>query len=94
MRKFLITAELRDLEKQVSLGEIIYSKMIETLCEKAENHLLEFYKFLEKEGHFPNSTGYGVFHIKRFYGNNPCNNCQGCGCTLCNGSGFLAHTGA
>lgn len=37
MRKFIITAELRDLEKQVSLGEISYSKMIELLNEKADN---------------------------------------------------------
>lgn len=35
MRKFIITAELRNLEKQVSLGEISYSRMIELLNEKA-----------------------------------------------------------
>jgi transcription elongation factor GreA-like protein len=38
MRKFIITAELRSLEKQVSLGEISYSKMIEILNEKAEQY--------------------------------------------------------
>ena len=36
MEKFIITAELRDLEKQVSLGEISYSRMIELLNEKAD----------------------------------------------------------
>lgn len=36
MRKFLIIAELRALEKQVALGEISYSKMVELLNEKAE----------------------------------------------------------
>jgi len=36
MRKFIITAELRDLEKQVSLGEISYSRMIEILNERAD----------------------------------------------------------
>ena len=38
MRKFIITAEMRDLEKQVSLGEISYSRMIEILCEKADEY--------------------------------------------------------
>lgn len=37
MRKFIITAELRKLEGQVSSGEISYSKMIELLNEKAED---------------------------------------------------------
>lgn len=36
MRKFIIVAEMRDLEKQVSLGEISYSRMVEMLNEKAE----------------------------------------------------------
>jgi len=67
MRKFIITAELRDLEKQVSLGEISYSRMIEILNEKAETHLIDFYKFLEREGNFPNSAGWGEFQVKRFY---------------------------
>lgn len=40
MRKFLITAELRALEKQVSKGEISYGKMIEILNEKAEEYHL------------------------------------------------------
>lgn len=35
MDKFIITAEMRDLENQVSLGEISYSRMIEILNEKA-----------------------------------------------------------
>ena len=29
---------MRDLEKQVSLGEISYSRMIEILCEKADEY--------------------------------------------------------
>jgi hypothetical protein len=36
MAKFIITAELRELEKQVLLEEISYSRMIEILNEKAE----------------------------------------------------------
>ena len=36
MRKFIITAEMRDLEKQVLQEEISYSRMIELLCEKAQ----------------------------------------------------------
>lgn len=36
MRKFIITAELRAIEKQVALGEISYSRMVEILNEKAE----------------------------------------------------------
>ncbi|MEI6022026.1 MAG: hypothetical protein WCR21_12945 [Bacteroidota bacterium] len=37
-RKFIITAEMRDLEKQVNLAEISYSRMIEILCEKADEY--------------------------------------------------------
>ena len=37
-RKFIITAEMRELEKQVNLGEISYSRMIEILCEKADEY--------------------------------------------------------
>lgn len=37
-RKFIITAELRNLESQVAKGEISYSKMIEILNEKAEEY--------------------------------------------------------
>jgi hypothetical protein len=37
-RKFIITAEMRDLEKQVNLAEISYSRMIEMLCEKADEY--------------------------------------------------------
>ncbi len=36
MRKFIITAELRDLEKQVAMEEISYSRMIELLNEMAD----------------------------------------------------------
>jgi hypothetical protein len=35
-RKFIITAELRDLEQQVTEGKISYSRMVEILCEKAD----------------------------------------------------------
>lgn len=38
MRKYIITAELRKLEWQVNKGEISYSRMIEILCEKADNY--------------------------------------------------------
>ncbi len=38
MRKLLIVAEMRALEKQVNLGEISYSRMIEIINEKAEEH--------------------------------------------------------
>ena len=45
-KRFIITAELRDLEKQVSLGEISYSRMVEILNEKADEYaqgkLIEF----------------------------------------------------
>lgn len=37
-RKFIITAELRALEKEVALGEMSYSRMIEILCEKANEY--------------------------------------------------------
>ena len=40
-RKFLITAEMRDLEKQVALGEISYGRMIEILCDKADKYALQ-----------------------------------------------------
>ena len=38
MRKYIITAELRDLENQVHKAEISYSRMIEILCEKADKY--------------------------------------------------------
>ena len=41
-RKFIITAELRDLEKQLSLGEISYERMVELLCEKADEYSQQF----------------------------------------------------
>jgi hypothetical protein len=40
-KKLLIVADLRSLEKQVSLGEISYSKMIEIINEKAEKYCEE-----------------------------------------------------
>lgn len=36
MRKFIITAEMRDLERQVAREEISYSRMVELLNEKAD----------------------------------------------------------
>ena len=36
-RKFIITAEMRELEMRVSTEQISYSRMIELLNEKAEN---------------------------------------------------------
>jgi chromosome segregation ATPase len=38
MRKLLIVAEMRSLEKQVHLGEISYSRMIEIINEKADEY--------------------------------------------------------
>ncbi len=49
MRKFIITAELRDLEKQVSLGEISYSRMIELLNEKADKWYHSKFRELNKD---------------------------------------------
>ena len=46
MRKFIITVELRDLENQVHNEEISYSRMVEILCEKADEYAQN--KFLEK----------------------------------------------
>jgi len=37
-RKFIITAEMRDLEQRVAKGEISYSRMIQNLCEKADEY--------------------------------------------------------
>ena len=37
-RKFIITAELRELEKQVDQEDITYSRMVELLNEKASNY--------------------------------------------------------
>ena len=34
--------------------------------EYAKSKMIEFYKFLEKEGKFPNSAGYANFHVDRF----------------------------
>lgn len=39
MRKLLIVSEMRALEKQVNLGEISYSRMIEIINEKADTLL-------------------------------------------------------
>ena len=41
-RKFIITAELRELEKQVAIGEISYGRMVELLNEKAEEYANQF----------------------------------------------------
>lgn len=38
MRKLLLVHEMRALEKQVNLGEISYSRMIEIINEKAEEY--------------------------------------------------------
>lgn len=43
-RKFIITAEMRDLEKQVNLAEISYGRMIEILCEKADEYAEEYHQ--------------------------------------------------
>jgi hypothetical protein len=44
IRKFIIVAELRDLDTQVSEGEITYSRMVEILCDKAEVYRIEHNK--------------------------------------------------
>ncbi len=38
--KFLITADLRRLEKEVMLGEISYSRMVEIINETAHTHYI------------------------------------------------------
>lgn len=43
-RKFIITAEMRDLEQRVAKGEISYSRMIEILCEKADEYAEEYHQ--------------------------------------------------
>lgn len=50
MRKFIITAELRDLEMQVLNEGITYSRMIELLNQKAEKwHRERFKEMILKE---------------------------------------------
>ena len=43
-RKFIITAEMRDLEQRLAKGEISYSRMIEILCEKADEYAEEYHQ--------------------------------------------------
>ena len=50
MRKFIITAELRALEKKVNLGQISYQKMIDILCEKADEYHESKVKELSQHG--------------------------------------------
>ena len=41
MKKFITVAEMRDLDQQLALEKISYSRMIEILNEKAEKWYLE-----------------------------------------------------
>ncbi len=50
MSKCLIVAELRELEKKVSLGEISYSKMVELLNEKSRADAIKFARFIRNNG--------------------------------------------
>lgn len=54
IEKFIKTADLRVLEKQVSLGEISYSRMIEILNEKSDEYAMQeaigFAEWIEKQG--------------------------------------------
>jgi len=71
---------MRDLEKQVSLEEISYSRMIELLNEKAD-------KWHESKVNELNKADV-IGSLQPAQEQVPCNNCQGCGCTVCGGSGF------
>jgi len=53
MDKFLKTAELRDLENQVSKEKISYSRMIEIINFKAQKYYNENFKLIPitKNGH-------------------------------------------
>mgnify|MGYP001614796958 CR=1 FL=1 len=68
--KFLKLAELRELEKQVTLGEISYSRMVEIINEKHTNklreELIKFYKFLEKENQYLHSAGWSDFWSDKY----------------------------
>ena len=58
VRKFIITAEMRDLEWQVQKGEISYSRMIEILCEQAD----EYYQAKLKDYLLSDET---IYDLKR-----------------------------
>lgn len=49
-RKFIITAELRDLESQVAREEISYNRMIEILNEKAAEYATNLITSLPVDG--------------------------------------------
>jgi hypothetical protein len=81
MEKLLRVAEMRDLEKQVTKGEISYSRMIEIINEKhfmelvnlrgeletgRKQMLMEFYEYIKKNADIKNSTGYSEFWTDKF----------------------------
>ena len=47
MEKVFKVADIRDLEQKVALGEISYSKMVEIMNEKAEEHYSKVKKLNE-----------------------------------------------
>ena len=47
MEKVFKVADIRDLEQKVALGEISYSKMVELMNEKAEQHYSKVKKLNE-----------------------------------------------
>ncbi len=49
MEKFIIAAHLRDLESQVSKGDISYSRMVEILNEEALEYAKKYAKIREQE---------------------------------------------
>ena len=58
MDKFLKTAELRDLENQVSKEKISYSRMIELINLKAQKYYNENYKLIPlNENKIPKTKG-------------------------------------
>ena len=74
MEKLLRVAEMRDLEKQVSLEEISYSRMVEIINEKhfmqlvnlrgesetgRKQMLMEFYEYIKKNADLKNAHGKG-----------------------------------
>jgi protein-arginine kinase activator protein McsA len=69
MKKFITVAEMRDLDQQLALGKISYSRMMKILNEKAEkwyNENIENKQCMSCEKSVQYSTG--VFTCSECYG--------------------------
>ncbi len=66
MSKFLIVAELRDLEEQVSKGEITYSRMVEILNEKAEKYATRKYCEIDCDARLYNFISMHLYDARRY----------------------------